>query len=197
LLQAAAAQNGIRIELHAGGMMMGPRRQPVTPALRRFVLPHDRRIAELTGQPFADAYSNGLLNDAAAVFDSEPPITAILAASLVDQGIQMLDRIQRAHFIEGRHISDPAVLEALAADLSFDHDQFVQAFAQCSGAITQQHVEHSRALLHQAGGAGFPTFAYETNGAWTIFDSARFLGHVPEWTQALKERTAAIKATLT
>jgi putative protein-disulfide isomerase len=187
LLKAAAEHEDLHIELHAGGMMMGPRRQPVTPALRQFVLPHDQRIAELSGQPFSDAYTNGLLNDEGAVFDSEPPIAAILAAtSLTGEGLKMLDRIQRAHFIEGRRISERIVLESLAADTGLNQEQFTLAMEKCS-LFVQQHVEQSRALLHKVGGGGFPTYAYESGGVWTLLDSSRFLGRVPEWSASLKK----------
>ena len=164
--------------------MMGARRQPVTQALRQFVLPHDRRIAELSGQTFGDAYRDGLLNDTEAVFDSEPPITAVLAAE--SSGLALLERIQRAHFIEGRRIAEREVLESMAADIGLDRLQFATAFEQQAGWATQKHVQQSRDLLHAVGGAGFPTFALESKGTWTVVDSSRYLGRVPEWIEALK-----------
>jgi len=185
LLRAAAEQDGLQIELHAGGMMMGPRRQPVTPALRQFVLPHDRRIAELSGQTFGAAYQDGLLNDTGAVFDSEPPITAVLAAD--SMGLAMLERIQWAHFIEGRRIAEREVLESLAADIGLDGVHFAAAFDLHSGPATQKHVQQSRDLLHAMGGVGFPTFVFEFEGTWRVVDSSLYLGHVPEWIEALKK----------
>jgi putative protein-disulfide isomerase len=182
LLKAAAELDGLKIELHAGGMMMGARRQPVTPALRQFVMPHDRRIAELSGQPFGEAYREGLLNDAGTVFDSQPPITAILAAEESGHGLAMLDRIQRAHYVEGRRIADRAVLGTLAVDIGLAG--FEAAYERCSGAVTQQHVDNSRALLQRVGGAGFPTFAYESGGAWLQLESASYFGRVEEWRSA-------------
>jgi hypothetical protein len=61
-------------------MMSGSRRQVVTPALRDYVMPHDQRIASLTGLSFGQDYFDGLLRDETAVFDSTPPIAAILLA---------------------------------------------------------------------------------------------------------------------
>lgn len=80
LLAAAAGVPGLEIELHGGGMFTGSNRREINSQWRSYVLPHDRRIAELSGQPFGDGYFNGLLNDQGAVLDSEPPISAILAA---------------------------------------------------------------------------------------------------------------------
>ena len=118
LVEAARAVPGLAIALHGGGMMAGSNRQPVTDALRRYVMPHDERIAGLSGQPFGADYFDGLLRDGGAVFDSEPPTTAILAAeNLAGRGLDLLKRIQRAHYVEGRRIADPAVLRELAAEI--------------------------------------------------------------------------------
>ena len=82
---------GLAIAIHGGGMMAGSNRQPVTDALRRYVMPHDERIAGLSGQPFGADYFDGLLRDGGAVFDSEPPTTAILAAeNLAGRGLDLL-----------------------------------------------------------------------------------------------------------
>ncbi len=48
-----AASQVLPVSLHGGGMMAGNNRQFVSPNLRDYVMPHDRRIAEYTGQPFA------------------------------------------------------------------------------------------------------------------------------------------------
>ena len=61
LLQAAAGISGLHIELHAGGLWLGERRQPMGQALRDYVRPHDERIQALTGQPFGEHYFNELL----------------------------------------------------------------------------------------------------------------------------------------
>jgi putative protein-disulfide isomerase len=75
-----AAQAVLPVLAHGGGMMTGANRQKVSPQLRSYVIPHDRRIAEYSGQPFGEAYFEGLLRDHTAVFDSAPPIAAVLAA---------------------------------------------------------------------------------------------------------------------
>jgi|GEM_PF-726628 len=95
LVEAARGISGLNIEPHGGGMMTGSNRQPITDALRRYVMPHDERIAGLTGQPFGKDYVDGLLRDTGAVFDSEPPTTAILAAqTLAGRGLDLLRRLQ-------------------------------------------------------------------------------------------------------
>ncbi len=69
-----AAREVLPVQAHGGGLKTGSRRRRVTPQLRDYVMPHDRRIAELTGQPFGDAYFNGLLCDPETLFDRSHPL---------------------------------------------------------------------------------------------------------------------------
>jgi len=184
-----AAREHMAVQAHGGGMMAGERRQPVTPALRQYVMPHDRRIAQLTGQPFGEAYVDGLLRDSSAVFDSEPPITAMLAAEqLAGRGLDMLARIQHAHYVEGRQVADPGVLRELAIELGPDGPGFDEAYAQCRGTVTQAHMAESRRLLAQVGGGGFPTFVLERDGAMAVVDFGPFLGQPDRWRDWLGEQ---------
>lgn len=189
LIEAARGIAGLHIEPHAGGMMTGSNRQPVTDALRRYVMPHDERIAGLTGQPFGKDYFDGLLRDTGAVFDSEPPTTAILAAQAVaGRGLDLLRRMQRAHYVQGQRIADPAVLRALAADIGLDADAFDAAYAKAQGAGTAAHIAASRRLLSQVGGTGFPTLALERDGAYTLLEPSRYLGRPEQWRDHLLAR---------
>jgi putative protein-disulfide isomerase len=187
LLAVARDMAGVDLVLHGGGLMTGSNRQPVTPALRQYVMQHDQRIATLSGQPFGRAYFDDLLQDTSAVFDSEPPTTAVLAAeALGGRGAELLPRLQRAHYVEGRRISEPAVLQALAVETGFAADAYADACARLSGAPTQQHIADSRRLLAAAGGRGFPTFAVARDGDWQIVDVAPFLGQPSRWRDALQ-----------
>ncbi|WER46685.1 DsbA family protein [Cupriavidus sp. WKF15] len=209
LVQAAQAVPGLALALHAGGMMVGAQRQPVTPALRNYVMPHDRRIHALTGQPFGDAYFNGLLCDPHAVFDSEPPITAILATAALsaelwdelwdelsadapqDLALAMLKRIQHAHYVEGRQIARPEVLAALAAELGMAPEAFGAAYSAAAGAPAARHIEQSRRLLGALGGRGFPTFALETDGGYRVLDFGPYLGKAAEWQASIAQQLPA------
>lgn len=177
-----AARDRLPVRLHAGGMMTGAQRQPVTPQLRQYVLAHDERIARLSGQPFGDAYRDGLLRDAGAVLDSEPPTTAILAAEAVaGRGMDLLRRIQHAHYVEGRRIADAAVLTELAADIGLDPTVFVASVEGLRGAATAEHIARSRALLADAGGQGFPTLVLDDGTALRRIDASTFIGQVERW----------------
>ena len=162
LLAAACEVTGLDVRLHGGGMMTDANRQPVGAGLRHYVMPHDLRIAQLTGQPFGKDYFDGLLRDTSAVFDSAPPTAAVLAAEALDGlGAAMLARIQRAHYVEGR--------------------RFAEAFDACSGEPLRAHFADSRRLMNRLGAAGFPTFALARDGRLQVLDTGRYLGQPDDW----------------
>jgi putative protein-disulfide isomerase len=184
LVDAARGVPGLKVEFHGGGMMTGANRRAISPQWREYVMPHDRRIAELTGQPFGEAYFEGLLRDTGATMDSEPPTTAVLAAEALREGggLDMIHRLQRAHYVEGRRIADADVLTAVAVELGFDAQAFATAFARMSGDATSQHFAASRQLLRRAGGQGFPTFVLaQATGPASLIDIGPWLGRPDEW----------------
>ena len=182
-----AAREVLPVSWHAGGMMAGQRRQPVTESLRGYVLPHDRRIAQLTGQPFGEAYADGLLRDTTAVFDSGPPIAAMLAAdSVAGRGLDMLSRLQKAHYVEGRRIADRPVLEEMAESIGLDRAAFAQALDEVQGEDVQAHISQTRALMQRLGAAGFPTFMLERDGRWSSIEVGEYLGRPAEFAEWLR-----------
>ncbi|QKJ66384.1 DsbA family protein [Deefgea piscis] len=166
LLQALAEQSPeIEIVLHAGGMMSGERRQYVTPALRDYVMPHDQRIAALSGQVFSPAYFDGLLRNSQAVFDSTPPTLAIFAAAaLGGSALKMLEKIQQAHYQQGRQIADFAVLLDLAAELDFTRPAFEQAM-QHEATTIAAHFAQTQQDMAQHDLRGFPSLRFAEGAA--------------------------------
>jgi putative protein-disulfide isomerase len=197
LIEAARSVSCLTIALHGGGMLTGDKRRPITPQWRSHVMPHDQRIAQLSSQPFGAAYFEGLLRDTGAMMDSAPPTTAILAAQrIAGRGLDMLHRLQRAHYVEGRRIAEAEVLAALADELTLDPKAFAAAFKELEGMPTQRHFEDSRQWLHRLGGHGFPTMALErADGAIEPLDSSRWLGRAGAWRAHLVQLTASGDAT--
>lgn len=189
-----AAQAVLPVIAHGGGMMTGANRQQVSPQLRNYVMPHDRRIAEYSGQPFGEAYFDGLLRDHSAVFDSAPPTAAVLAAEqLGGHGLELLGRLQTAHYVEGRRIADEAVLLELAQSIGLPAQAFLAAFR---AADVSGHIEASRTLLAQLGGQGFPTFALERDGQFTLIDIGPWLGKPEAFARWLKQAVPEQASTL-
>jgi putative protein-disulfide isomerase len=200
LVDAARGVPGLRVEFHGGGMMTGANRRQITPQWRDYVMPHDHRIAEMTGQPFGENYFEGLLRDTGAVMDSEPPTTAVLAAeSLRDGGgLDMAHRLQQAHYVEGRRIADVGVLKALAAELGLGAEAFAAAFDRLAGAPTAQHIAESRQFLQRAGGQGFPTFVLtQAEGRAGRIDIGPWLGRAEDWKAQLAALVAASQPAAT
>ncbi|QHB33744.1 DsbA family protein [Yersinia canariae] len=187
LVQAAQNIPNLVLVLHGGGMMSGANRRQIDSQWRGYVMPHDQRIAQLTGQIFGDDYFNNLLNDTSAIMDSTPPIAAILAADkLTGQGAEMLHRIQHAHYVEGQRIADTPVLTALATEIGLDRDSFINGY-NIALAISSQHIAESRALLAKVHGHGFPTFALEDEqGKITPLPASEYYGNPSDWREWLK-----------
>lgn len=187
-----AARELLPVQAHGGGMMAGPARRAVTAELRAFVLPHDRRIAQLSGQPFGAAYRDGLLNDTSAVLDSQPPIAAMLAAdTLAGRGLDLLARMQTAHYVEGRRIADAAVLEELATDIGLDREAFATTLRAANGEAVQRHIGDTRALMQRLGVHGFPSFALEEAAGWRLIDIGPFMGRPADFADWLRGRLPA------
>jgi putative protein-disulfide isomerase len=196
LVKAARELPGLTIALHGGGMMAGNNRRAITPQWRDYVMPHDRRIAQMTGQAFGQAYFEGLLRDVGAIMDSEPPTTAILAAEAQGgRGLDMLHRLQRAHYVDGRRIAEREVLEAQAAALGLNAETFRDAFARLAGDATRQHFADSRQWLARCGGHGFPTFALESAGQLELLDIGPWLGRPEDWQNHLRGRLPGDRST--
>lgn len=190
-----AARDILPVLFHGGGMMTGAQRRPITPELRQYVMAHDQRIAQASGQPFGPAYFDGLLRDLGAVLDSTPPITAVLAAEqLAGAGMDMLARVQRAHYVEGRRIAEVAVLRELATGMGLDAEAFSHAFQALEGPATRAHIEQSRALLASVGGKGFPTFVLELAARFTAVNIGPYLGQPMAWRTWLTEQVAGAAA---
>ena len=186
-----AARELLPVQAHGGGMMAGPARRPVTAALRGFVLPHDQSIAQLSGQPFGAAYSDGVLTATSGVLDSEPPIAAILAADAVaGRGLDLLARLQTAHYGEGRRIADRAVLEELAAAIGLDREAFATALRAVEGEGVQRHIGQTRALMQRLGVQGFPSFVLEQEGGWHRIEIGPFMGRPADFADWLRGRSA-------
>ena len=138
------------------------------------------------------------VGDQGAVLDSGPPITAVLAADeIADAGLDVLARLQQAHYVEGRRIAELAVLKELAAELGLDADDLGSAYDKLQGTATQAHIEQSRALLARIGGHGFPTFALERDGRFTIVDIGPYLGQPDAWRTWLRQQVGGVTAATT
>ncbi|MBN3214836.1 DsbA family protein [Pectobacterium polaris] len=189
LALAAQEIDGLDLILHGGGMMTGSNSRTITPEWHDYVIPHDRRIAQMTGQTFGEAYYEGLLRDTSVVLDSAPPTAAVLAAEAMDdKGMVMLHEIERAHYVFGLKIVDAAVLRQCAEAIGLDGEAFSTEFAFIQAETLSKHINASRELLAKVRGQGFPTFALEdANGNFQQIPASNYLGQVDAWRKVLTQ----------
>lgn len=182
-----AAREILPVAAHGGGMLTGERRKAISPAWRDYVMPKDGQITELTGQVFGHAYREGLLRDHSALLDSEPPTTAVLAAEQsAARGLDFLDAVQTAYYLDGRRVADLPVLEAIAVEIGLDLPAFQAAYESCRGETTRAHFAQSRALMAKVGGEGFPTLVLERDGDLTVLDYDPYFRDVAGWQRVLQ-----------
>ena len=160
-LVEAAAGAGVPIVLHGGGLW-----DPAvhaTDAKRHSMRETDARICQLTGQPFGEAYLEGLLVDPASVWWSRPTIAAVLAAEGLEagQGLAMIGAVQRAHYVAGCRVVEDAVLAEAAGAIGLDPTRFSEAL---QAAPVDAHIQASRQLMRSHGLHGFPSFLVEREG---------------------------------
>ncbi|MBD8879754.1 DsbA family protein [Rhodanobacter sp. 7MK24] len=194
LVGAAIAQLGSRLalRLHGGGLFGEPRR--VDAALAQHIVHSDERIAQLSGQPFGEAYKQGLLADDGTVLYSLPPIAAVLAAESLDaaKAYPMLVAIQNAHYRRGLRVVEPQVLAELAEEIGLDAAHFAQALVRADGHDLFEHIEASRRLLDEAGGRGFPSLLLEIDGRRALLPHHHYYGRPDTFVQMLATQLPAL-----
>ncbi len=160
-LVEAAAEAGVQIVLHGGGLW-----DPAVHATddkRRAMRETDARIGQLTGQPFGEAYLQGLLVDPASLWWSRPTVAAALAAEGLEagRGLAMIAAVQRAHYVEGRRVVEHAVLAEAAGAIGLDPTRFTEAL---QAAPVDAHIQATRRLMRSHDLHGFPSFLAERDG---------------------------------
>lgn len=170
-------------QMHGGGLFTATR---LPAAQRAMIRQADARIGQMTGQVFGLRYLDGLLADEQTVYDSQPPITAILAAQQLraDCGWAMLQAIQHAHYVHGLRVVEPAVLTDLAAGLDLDPVAFAAAFQALTGGAAS-HIQQTRQLMQQVGAQGFPTLVLQQGAVWRRLPHADHYGSPAGFTALL------------
>jgi putative protein-disulfide isomerase len=190
LIEAAASLGSLPVVLHGGGLFAGTR---LPAAQRAYIRGADQRIGQLSGQSFGTAYLDGLLDDPATVYDSRPPLAALLAAQSLqpDSGLPLLKAIQHAHYHAGRRVVEPQVLAELAAAIGLERAAFDRAYADFAGSRTGRHIEQTRELMERTGVQGFPSFVLQNGDRLAVFRHELHYGK-PEAFAALLSHQATL-----
>jgi putative protein-disulfide isomerase len=188
LVSAAETVPGLSLQLHAGALFPQPTR--LAPDMRRYIQQADRRVGEISGQPYGEAYLRGLLLDPALVLDSRPTIAAVLAAQALDpeKTLPMLRGIQHAHWEHGRRVVEREVLYDIAVDVALDREAFAAALER---APADAHIAATRELMDRVGAGGFPTFVLQMDGRLSPVPHQRFASSPAEFASWLRSQLAA------
>lgn len=156
--------------------------EAISPARADELAGHWHRVAEASGQPFAQAPDTAL-HIPGFVYDTEPAARAtVTVRSLWSQHVwRYFKAVQQAFYAEGRNVTEPAVLADIAEQLGLPRAEFGKAFASDKmREATLQDFRQSQAW----GIRGFPTLVAEHGDHLHLVGS----GFMP--IEALRERLA-------
>ena len=181
--------------MHGGGLWPEPTRLPEE--TRRYIREADARAGAISGQPYGEAYLEGLLPDPTMTLESRPTTAAVLAALAIDEskGLEMLKGIQHAHYERGLKVVEPEVLKTIATEIGLDAEAFDAAVEQ---ADVDAHISNTRRFMQQIGAGGFPAFVLEIDGQWYGVPHQQFAsdpeGFAAWLRQALSRRVSESRA---
>ncbi|MBB5189882.1 putative protein-disulfide isomerase [Silvimonas terrae] len=142
------------------GLFAGEGGQAMTAQKREYFWRNDQRIAELTGQPFTQAYYDQVLSDFSRRFDSA---LATKAWFLIAQALAALQDIQRVRYVHGHGSDDRAALTGVAKHYGLDADAFDAALqARTPAALDAAQAEATR-LMRSFGVSGVPALLLQTS----------------------------------
>ncbi|GLK83337.1 DsbA family protein [Ancylobacter defluvii] len=158
-LDMLAADPAFSLELAPTGLFAGAGARPMDGGFAAYAWANDQRIEKLTGQRFTAAYRDKVLADRQRRFDSGPATLALTAVHLTaPEGERAaLKAIQHARYVDGRDITDAAVLAALLDGAGF---RAAAGRLACPDddllAATQARIAAARQQMHGFGVAGVP-----------------------------------------
>jgi putative protein-disulfide isomerase len=192
LVNAAESVEGLELRMHGGGLWPEPTQLP--DETRDYIREADGRAAEISGQPYGEAYLEGLLRDPTLTLESRPTTAAVLAAESIapGKGLEMLRGIQHAHYERGLKVVEADVLERIATEIGLEPAAWSAALDEVDVA---SHITNSRRFMQQIGAHGFPAFVLQIDEKWFAVPNQQFASN-PEgfaaWLgQTLEENAAA------
>ncbi|GHF55805.1 DsbA family protein [Streptomyces mashuensis] len=160
LLDVAGRHPDVPVEVVSGGLFTGARRVPI----REFgyVRGANAKISELTGAEFGPAYDR-LIADGSFVMDSDDAARgmAALREAAPGRAAELAAALQRAFYVDGLSLSDPATYRKVAGDAGLDGDAVAAAFTAPAARAAAEGDFRRAARL---GVDAFPTLVAEAGG---------------------------------
>ncbi|MFZ6873565.1 DsbA family protein [Undibacterium sp. Di27W] len=186
LLKQVQAHFGDKLPLvfHPGLLFAQP--NVIPPSYREHIIAADQHIAILSGVAFGQAYLDRVRKIDELKYYSVPSATAVMSQADASglAALQMLEKIQHAHYVDAADISDFHVLSQLAVGLGLNATDFKESYARAQADLPAR-AGAAHQLLRRAGAQGFPSFVLESQGQFQRLnhsvayqDSARFLAEI-------------------
>ncbi|MCG5238069.1 DsbA family protein [Xanthobacter oligotrophicus] len=158
-LESLMREPDMDVELAPAGLFAGAGGRPMDAGFADYAWSNDQRIARLTGQPFSDAYRHKVLADHTRLFDSGPATLAIIAVAVAapERAFAALKAIQHARYVEGRDITDIAVLAQVLRTLDMPEIAHrLETPDEALMAAYRSRVETARGDMRRFGAEGVP-----------------------------------------
>ncbi|MFA6124516.1 MAG: DsbA family protein [Sphingomonas sp.] len=178
VLERLAADAGLAIAYLPTGLFAGQGARAMDKAFAAFAWRNDERIAEMTDQPFSAAYRDQVLG-VPGRFDSGPATLALTAVALTaaDRDAEALRAIQAARFVEGRDVTDLAVLAETLGGLGLV--EAADRLARSDDALhaaCQARIQQGQAAMRQFGANGVPAMIAGSGEARRLVPANALLG---------------------
>jgi len=187
LLSATRQIPDLTIVLHCGGLFSGPNSQLLEAGMRQYILSHHERILQLTGQDVGEKFHT-LLDSGKAMLDSTPPIRGILTAeAATGAALDYYQALIKAHFIDGRPVTETQTLQAIAEECGIDGERYSQAFAELDESAVSAHILATRQFMHEVGSQGFPSFVFEQGSQRQLINHHHYYDDPQGWQKRLEK----------
>lgn len=159
MLETLIREPDLDVELAPTGLFAGTGARPMDQGFADYAWSNDQRIARLTGQPFSEAYRHDVLKNHTRLFDSGPATLAVIAVAITapERAFDALKAIQHARYVEGRDITDIAVLAQVLRTLHMPEiADRLETPDEALMAAYRSRVETARGEMRRLGAEGVP-----------------------------------------
>ncbi|MFQ5968717.1 MAG: DsbA family protein [Acidimicrobiia bacterium] len=154
----------VPIRLVLGGLRPGPDAEELDDRLEQFLAHHWHQVEAASGQPFDHTF---LKRRDGWRYDTELPAVAVISMREL-KGAAVLafhSRLQRAFYVEGVDITDPAAYPPLLEGFDVDRDKFMELLRSDD---MKQRAWHDFAEARSLRVDGFPTLLLRDGEQWAI-----------------------------
>lgn len=177
-LKRLAETHGERLTMMPTGLFVPPR--PVS-AIADHARSNDGRIQVLTGQPFTEAYHQGVMRAPGGVFSSEALSRALVVLGQIDPALEplFLHAAQKARYVDGLDTARADVVAGIARQVAgrfgIERDAAaIQAAIEDDPALkdaTDRRISEALALMARLGVQGVPQLVVTDRHGARIMDS--------------------------